>query len=217
VRSCQAVLLMTIACAGCSVAPVPAWQADTHDALESFRETYLAGNAKLAARYFAQARSSVSATGRPDLVARVELVRCGTGTAALDFDACGGYEVLQADATTADQAYGRFLRNGPDPADAAQLPEQYRDLAATKDADAQNGALAKIEDPLSRLVAAGALFHAGRLSPKGLSTATDTASAQGWRNPLLAYLNVGLKRAEEAGDAAAVEAARKRIQLLLNP
>jgi hypothetical protein len=207
------VLLVTLGCAGCSVAPVPAWQADTHDALESFRETYLAGNTKLAARYFAQARSSVSATGRPDLVARVELVRCGTGTAALDFDACSGYEALQAEATPADQAYGRFLRSGPDAADAAQLPEQYRDLAGAKDADAQNDALAGIDDPLSRLVAAGALFHAGRLSPKGLSTATDTASAQGWRNPLLAYLNVGLKRAEEAGDGAAVESLRKRIEL----
>jgi hypothetical protein len=217
VRSCAAILLTAIACAGCSVAPVPAWQADTHDALESFREAYLAGNAKLAARYFARARNSASATGRPDLMARVELVRCGTGTAALDFDACGGYEALEAEATASDQAYGRFLRNGPDAADAAKLPEQYRDIAGTKDADAQNAALAKIEDPLSRLVAAGALFRAGRLSPAGLSTATDTASAQGWRNPLLAYLNVQLKQAEEAGNGAAVEAARKRISLILNP
>ena len=206
--------LVAIACAGCSVAPTPEWQADAHDALESFTVAYLKGDTKLAARYFAESRTAVAGTGRPDLVARMELIRCGVGTAALDFDACSGYEAIQADATDDDRAYADFLGGNFEQKAGAKLPPQYEGVAKAKDADAQNRALREIEDPLSRLVAAGALFRGGRLSPDGISAAVDTASAQAWRHPLLAYLNVQAKLAEAAGDAPALEAIRKRIELV---
>jgi len=70
-----------------------------------------------------------------------------------------------------------------------------------------------IEDPLSRLVAAGVLFKAGRASPEVIALAVDTASAQGWRRPLMAWLGVQLQRAEQAG--ATDEAARIRRRLAL--
>ncbi len=72
----------------------------------------------------------------------------------------------------------------------------------------------RIADPVSRLVAAGALFRLAQLSPDGLGTAVETASAQGYRRPLLAYLNVQAKRVEAAGDSATLEAIRKRIDLV---
>lgn len=206
--------IITIACSGCSVAPTPAWQADAHDALESFTDSYLKGDTKLAARHFAESRAAVAGTGRPDLVARVELIRCGVGTAALDFDRCAGYEAVQADATESDRAYAEFLAGKFEQKAGAKLPPQYEDIAKVKDAAAQNRALREIKDPLSRLVAAGALFRGGRLSPDGISIAVDTASEQAWRNPLLAYLNVQAKLAEAAGDAPALEAIRKRIDLV---
>lgn len=206
--------LFAIAGAGCSIAPTPAWQSDAHDALESFTEAYLKGDAKLAARYFAESRAAVAGTGRPDLVARMELIRCGVGTAALDLDACAGYEAVREDSTEADRAYANFLAGKFELESGAELPPQYDGIAKVKDADAQNRALRDIEDPLSRLVAAGALFRGGRLSPDGISTAVDAASEQAWRNPLLAYLNVQARLAETAGDAPALEAIRKRIDLV---
>lgn len=209
-----AAALIAIACAGCSIAPSPAWQADAHDALESFTETYLKGDTKLAMRHFAESRAAVAGTGRPDLVARMELIRCGIGTAALDFDACSGYEAIQADATASDRAYADFLAGKFEQKAGAKLPPQYEGVARAKDADSQNLALREIKDPLSRLVAAGALFRGGRLSPGGISTAVDTASEQAWRHPLLAYLNVQAKLAETAADAPALEAIRKRIELV---
>ena len=206
--------LIALACAGCSVAPTPAWRADAHDALESFTDTYLKGDTKLAERYFSESRAAVAGTGRPDLVARMELIRCGVGTAALDFDACAGYESIQADATETDRAYAGFLAGKFEQQAGAKLPPQYEAIAGEKDADAQNRALRKIKDPVSRLVASGALFRAGRLSPEGIATALDTASEQAWRRPLLAYLNVQAKLAESAGDTAALEVIRKRIELI---
>ena len=209
-----ALVVVSLACAGCSVAPTPAWEADAHDALESFTEAYLKGNTRTATRSFADSRAAVAATGRPDLVARMELIRCGVGTAALDFEACAGYEAIKADATETDRAYADFLGGRFEQTSGAKLPSQYEGLARAKDADAQNSALREIEDPLSRLVASGALFRAGRLSPEGISTAVDTASDQAWRSPLLAYLNVQAKLAESAGDAASLEAIRKRIEVI---
>ncbi len=206
--------LMVLACAGCSVAPTPEWQADAHDALESFTDTYLKGNTKLAERFFSESRAAVAGTGRPDLVARMELIRCGVGTAALDFDACAGYALIQADATETDRAYAGFLAGKFEQGAGAKFPPQYEDISREKDAGAQNRALRKIKDPLSRLVASGALFRAGRLSPEGIATAVDTASEQAWRRPLLAYLNVQAKLAESAGDTAAMEVIRKRIELI---
>jgi hypothetical protein len=55
------------------------------------------------------------------------------------------------------------------------------------------------------------LFRSGNASPAVMSLAVDTASAQGWRRPLLAWLGVQLLRAEKAGDAAEAERLRRRI------
>jgi hypothetical protein len=78
-------------------------------------------------------------------------------------------------------------------------------------AEAAAAALAGIDDPLSRLIAAGVLFESDRASPQTLQIAVDTASAQGWRRPLLAWLNVQLMRAERGGDAAEAQRLRRRI------
>lgn len=208
------VAALVLACAGCAVAPAPAWKADTQDALDSFVSAYLAGNLREAGRYFGDARHAVAGTGRADLVARVELIRCAIGTAALDVDACIASEAAEEDLTEGDRAYAAFLAGRIDPAQAGTLPDQYRPVAQARDADARVKALGDINDPVSRLIAAGALFRAGNLSPEGVATAVDTASGQAWRNPLLAYLNVQMKLAEAGGDLAMRETLRKRIELV---
>jgi len=61
------------------------------------------------------------------------------------------------------------------------------------------------------MVATGVLFQAGRASPAAIANAVETASAQGWRRPLLARLHVQLALAEKAGDTAEAERLRRRI------
>src|SRR6218665_2165088 len=101
-----------------------------------------------------------------------------------------------------DQPYADYLPGRLPPAHAALLPPAQRKLAATGDARA----LADIADPLSRLGGAGVLLRPGRASPALITLASDTASAQGWRRPLLAWLLLQLQRAEAAGDAEAAAA-----------
>ena len=205
-------VLLLSACAGGQMPPE--WQSQSHAALERFRQHYLDGNSRPAQRSFAQAKAAVASTGRPELVARVELFRCALGMAALDVDACMGFESVKSDATAEDRVYGEFVSGHLREQDARRLPSQYRGVATARDDAARNRALQQIEDPVSRLVAAGALFRLAQLSPEGLSAAIDTASAQGYRRALLAYLNVQAKRAESSGDTDALESIRKRIDLV---
>ena len=69
-------------------------------------------------------------------------------------------------------------------------------------------------DPLARLIAAGVLFESGRAEPATIALAIDTASQQGWRQPLLAWLGVQLKRTEQAGATDEAERLRRRIALV---
>jgi len=73
-----------------------------------------------------------------------------------------------------------------------------------------------IADPQSRLIAVAVLFEAGKASPPMIALAIDTASAQGWRRPLLAWLKVEALRAQEAGDATAAARLQRRIDLVLS-
>ena len=194
--------------AGCGSKPLPPdWQANAKGALDGFTDDYLKGNSAAAEAEFRRARLETTATGRPDHVAQVELVRCAAQAASLVFEDCPGYAALAADATAEQRAYADYLAGRWEGLNASLLPEQHRPVPA-------GGALAGLADPLARLVAAGALFKAGRITPDGIALAVDTASDQGWRRPLLTWLGVQARRAEAAGDAAALAQVRKRIALV---
>lgn len=181
--------------------------------VERAADAGLRGDSKIEAAEFARARAEVARTGRPDLMARVELLRCATRVAALDFAPCAGFDALAPDAAPAEQAYARYLAGTSPASDAALLPEAHRALAAG--AATPDAAIAAMADPLSRLVAAGVLLRREVATPAVIEDAVNTASAQGWRRPLLAWLGVQQQRAQAAG--ATQEAARiqRRIDLVL--
>jgi hypothetical protein len=198
--------------AGCGNKPrTPDWQMNAHDSLERYVTAYMTGNARVEAAEFERARNALSATGQAGLVARAELTRCAARAASLVVEPCEGFEALRADAPAAERAYADYLAGRIAPADVPLLPAQHRAVAVGK-GDA--AALGAIEDPLSRLVAAGVLFRSGRASPQVLVLASDTASAQGWRRPLLAWLGVQAQRAEQAGATEEAQRLRRRIALV---
>jgi len=183
-----AAALFALLLAGCSSGPPPLdWQANSFTAMQRFTRNYLAGNSRAADQEFSSVKEELSATGRLDLVARAELVRCAARAASLEFDNCPGFEKLRAGAGAEELAYAEYL--------------------------AGRGQRATSEDALSRLVFLGVQFHSGNANPESIAAAIDIASAQGWRRPLLAWLGVQEKRAEAAGDQAALERIRRRIAL----
>jgi hypothetical protein len=201
-------LPVVLALSACASGPaVPDWQAQSQSALENFRQRYLEGYSNGAARAFARAKAALASTGKPELVAKAELVRCAVGVAALDFEACKEYEARRMDATREDLSYGDFVDGAPTNPEAMQLlPPQYREVATSQDDQSRTKALARIADPVS--------FRQSKLTPEGVAVAVDTASAQGYRRPLLAYLNVQAKQAQSAGDTAVEDAIRKRIEIV---
>lgn len=175
--------------AGCAGGPTPPdWQLDARAALQGFEKHYLEGNTKVAEAEFARAKDEIRRTGRGDLMARAELIRCAARTASLEIDNCPGFEALRRDAGAEELAYADYL--------------------------AGKGKHAVTEDALSRLVAAGVAFRTTTGTPAQIAAAIDLASAQGWRRPLLAWLEVEARRAEAAGDREAVERLRRRISLV---
>jgi hypothetical protein len=130
--------------------------------------------------------------------------------ASLDFAPCAGFEALRRDASDAERAYGDFLAGQATPEQAKLLPEDYRGVAGGQGGAA---ALKGIKSPLSRVVAAAVLLRTEKADPEVLEVATDTASEQGWRRAVLAWLGAQAMRAEKAG--ATEEAARLRRRMAL--
>lgn len=199
--------LTVIACVSltaCSSGPkTPDWQLEAKGSTDRAVAAYLEGNTRVEAVEFTRARNEISSTGNIDLMARAELLRCATRVASLVFEPCTGFEKLRQDAAPAERAYADYLMGTLSPQDAALLPESQRSPGA----DAE---------PLSKLVAAGARFRAGNASPVLIQQAVDTASAQGWRRPLLAWLGVQASLAEKAGDVAEAARLKRRMELTAN-
>ena len=204
-------LAAVLLAAGCGSKPrAPDWRMNAHDSLARYTSAFLEGKDAAAGAEFARARAALASTGQPGLVARAELTRCALLVASLAFGDCEGFEALRADAPAAERAYADYLAGRVAADQVPLLPPQHRAVAP---AGSDPAALAAIEDPLARVVAAGVLFRTGRASPRVLALASDTASAQGWRRPLLAWLGVQARRAEQAGAFDEAQQLRRRMAL----
>ena len=216
-----ALVLAALQLTACASGPAaPDWQVNARAASDQAMAAYLRGDSRAAQADFDRARHEIARTGRADLLARSELLVCAARVASLEFGPCDGFERLRPDTAAPERAYADYLAGRLQPGQAGQigqLPAAQQGVAVAADAGAAAAALQQITDPASRLVAAGVLLQTGRASPPVLTIAVDTASAMGWRRPLLAWLGLQLQRAEAAGDAAAVDRLRRRIGWIESP
>ncbi len=197
------------ALSACASGPkVPDWRISAVGHVQRFTEAWLSGDTRVAGREFDLARADTARTGRPELVARVELTRCAAQVASLDLAPCTGFDALAPDASAAERAYARYLAGQAGPDDAPRLPPQHRAVAAG------GTDVAAIDEPLARLVAAAVLLRQGRATPAVVAQAVDTASGQGWRRPLLAWLGVQARWAEQGGHADEAARIRRRMDLV---
>ena len=206
-----ALLALVALLAACGSKPrQPDWLINADGAQERFERAYLKGDDKVAAAEFTRFRTEVASTAQPGLVARAELTRCAVQVASLDFQPCTGFEPLRADAPDAERAYAAFLAGQATPEQAKLLPEAYRGIAG-----GQGGAAAVkgIKDPLERVIASGVLLRMEKADPEVLQVAADTASEQGWRRSVMAWLGAQAMLADKAGDTEQAAKLRRRMQL----
>ncbi len=203
-------LAMIAALAACAGGPQPPdWQLEAKGSMDRSVAAYMEGNSRVEMAELERARTQLTRSGRADLLATAELLHCATRVASLVMDEpCTGFEKLRPDATDAQRAYADYLKGQLQVQSIALLPEAQRAAAA-----GNAGALQGITDPLSKLVAAGVLLQTGKASPDVITQAIDTASVKGWRRPLLAWLGVQLRRAEQGSDTAEADKLRRRIEM----
>lgn len=208
-----ATLLLLSAC-GSGGPPPPDWKTDAADLIERYKKHALRGENSLAERYFQQAVAATGGAGRVTDTARLWLVRCATRRAMLVDDACAEYaDLAKHEPDAADQAYYQFLTLRWDAVDIALLPAQHRALVRASPA-ARLAVLSTMDDPLARLLDASLLVLRQQADAATLALAAETASSQGWRQPLLTYLKLQEKQAAVQGDAAALARLAQRIRLV---
>jgi hypothetical protein len=207
-----AVALMT----ACAAQPTPEWQANAHGALQRASRAFLEGAERVADAEWRTAQSELARTAQPHLVFRGALMRCAVEQSALQVHACTPDIASLRHAADADAAYTRYLAAAHLPADVPLLPEAHQAVASALLAGIAPNLLA-VSEPLSRLVAASVVLQKQGVDAALLQTAVDTASAQGWRKPLLAWLRLQLLHAQQQGDTALAQKAEHRMAVLLNP
>lgn len=206
-------LVMLTAC-GSGGPPPPDWKSDAADLIERYKKHALLGENTLAERYFQQAIAATGGAGRVADTAHLWLVHCATRRAMLIDDACTEYaELAGVEPNAANQAYYQFLTLRWDATDISQLPEQHRELVSAPPTTRRT-LLANVDDPLARLLDASLLVMRQEADAATLTLATETASSQGWRQPLLTYLKLQEKQAATQGNATELARLARRIQLV---
>ncbi len=208
------VLLATLLLSACSSRPPqPDWKKDSVSYVQKYNKAELKGENTLAERYFELALSAAAQAGGLEETARLHLIRCATRQASLTFAPCPAYQQLTRLAPNAeDAAYQRFINGDWEGLDSAKLPAQYRDFFSSQDTQKRIQSVEKIADPLSRLIAISIAIQRKQSDPALLNMGAETASAQGWRKPLLVYLK--LLEQQSAGDTLQQESLRARIKLV---
>jgi predicted small lipoprotein YifL len=208
------VTLIALTACGSGGPPPPDWKTDAADLIERYKKHALLGENTLAERYFQQALLATGGAGRVADTARLWLVRCATRRAMLIDDACTEYaDLARIESNAADQAYYQFLTLHWEASDVSLLPKHHRDLVAAAPGS-RPALLAKVEDPLARLIDASLLVMRQEADDATLTIAAETASSQGWRQPLLTYLKVQEKQAATRGNSADQLRLARRIQMV---
>lgn len=210
-------LLLIGGCGGSR--PTPAWLAEGHQQLETFKTDFLTGRAPLITEtHFHKAVEEIKKSGDFDLLGKAWLTRMALQVAVLENPEEGEYgKIAAAQAVPANDQFHLFLTGDAARVDGALLSVQYRPLLRalqnghTSDAEA---AVAEIEDPLSRLIAAGLAVRRHLENVAILQRAVETASQNGWKRALLAWLKRLATLHEAAGETAKAAAVRQRIGLL---
>lgn len=218
IKSLALLAILLLLMGGCGGKPTPTWIAAGHQQLESFKGEFLTGAApRLVDLRFQKVQRELKKGGDLDLLQKAWLTRMALQVASRETMEPGDYPALEAAlAVPPHRAFYRFLA-GEKELEAELLPVAYRPFWQTLKAGGSGEAaqrLTAIEDPLSRLIAAG--VAARHLPPheRLLLTAVDTASENGWQRPLLAWLKELKGFYESTGDKAKAEMIGRRIALI---
>jgi len=203
--------------AGCGAKPAPAWIAAGHKQLETFKQDFLTGREPpITEIHFRKAILEIKKGGDADLLGKAWLTRMALQVAVREELEEGEYlKTEAAEAVPANWNFYRFLKGDAATVDVSLLPETYRPFwMAFRSGDAAKAAVAitAIDDPLSRLIASGLAVSRRLENDAILQIAVETASQNGWKRALLAWLERLKSSHEAAGEDPKTSANRSPIR-----
>lgn len=215
-------VLTLLAClillAGCGAKSIPDWTNAAFNHMERYKQDYLSGKSDTAELHFNKATDEIRRSGDLDILARAYLTKYAVQTAVLEKIDDRNYLMIEsAQSSSVNKNYHKFLKGDFDHVGAELLPEQYRNIFTifrTGKTEAIADELMKIEDLLARLIASGLTVQYSRYDERCLQIAIDTAMKNGWKKPLLIYLERLKTYYETVNDPGKASAIQKKIELI---
>jgi len=217
---CITIMVVFLCLGGCASKAIPQWQTASFNHMETFKQYYLAGDEKNAERYFSKAIAEIKTSGRMDILAKGYLTKYAVQAATLDV--ISGTEFLEINNVCPDRInmnFYTFLTGNFDTVDNEILPPRYKHFILTfQDGtlDDLNHDITQIKDPLSRLVTVGLTIKHRRYNEATLKIALNTASVEGWKRALVAYLKQIQSLYENTGHTEKAERIKKQLNILIN-
>jgi len=203
---------------GCASKSVPEWKTASFNHLEQYKKYFLSGREQLAAIHFQKAIDEIKNTGNLSLLATVYLTRSALEAAVLEAPQSKEYlEIVQAGPADDQKDYYLLLEGKFAQIQTNKLPTTYQDLAAALEGGNEeriSRAVLEIPDDLSRLIAIGLVVRYRMENEEILTSAVDLAAVNGWRKPLLIYLDRLESFYQERNETVKAEKIRLKVELL---
>jgi len=214
-------LFFVISLLGCgSPKQIPEWINTSFYQLENYKKNYLIGKEHIAELQFNKAVDEIKKSGNMEILGRAYLTRYAVHIAALEvFD---DKEYLHIDAlqpVLQNRTFYNFLKGSFDKVDERLLPIQYRGVLKIFHKGSYEDAaheISKMKDPMSTLIATGLFIQKNTYDEGILKIAIDTASQNGWKKALLAYLEKLLLLYEMKKETEKAANIAQRIRLIKN-
>ena len=203
---------------GCSAKTAPEWKAASFYHLEEYKKLFLDGKDQLAAIHFQRAIDELKSSGNLSLLMTVYLTRSALQVSVLDVPDNREYlETAKAAPDEDSHQYYLLLEGKFAQLKINRLPAPYQGLAAALEKRDEGDVLEEIngiKDDLSRLIAIGLAVRHQVENEAILTNAVDLASANGWRKPLLVYLDRLKSFYLKSNEPDKAEQIRLKIELL---
>lgn len=205
-------------CACWSAKPIPVWKDKAYMHLDDYKTSFLAGKEESTEPHFIKARREIAASNDLGLLTIAYLTKYALHTASLEnFDSSEFAKLYKLEPNPSDMAYCHLLKGNFTAVDMKVLPYRYAGVlkaALARDLTMAAREITAIDDPLSRLIACGVCVKYLPSDETILQTGISTASANGWRRPLWAYLKKLQEHYLETGDQNKSAAVKARLDLL---
>lgn len=213
-------LLILILLSGCGSKPVPDWKNVSFNHMKHFKRCFLSGEEGKADIYFNKAIDEIKKSGKLDILAKAYLTKCALRVAMLEETECSEFITIEnVEPNRENKNYYTFLTGNLDNVDMRILPPGYKNFLTALKAgkiDRINAEISGIEDPQSRLIATGISVKNNQYNETTLKMALDVASDNGWKNPLLVYLEKLKSSYEVNREIEKAKKVQQKIKLIKN-